>query len=324
MLKGFIVGLASLGAVVGYFVAFSASPVIGILLPLLFGLLGGGGLFALVKVDLTKQAAKEKLNLAGWSMAAFSVALVITSALGLWYRDSHGVRTDQVAMFQGLTVDQAIGLAAQRKALRTLDVSAEEESAILDAFRIQLSTQAASEPARLDALVAAMTGIATASSDVVRAIDAAHLPAPDPKDDSAAARWDIRLKPLLQLSAATFPRWAKETKDSHAAPTSSSRYLHFLTGVVEDYVGNQNAVPTTNLEILSAYPDALESLLRLEDALVATENEIDALSALKTSEVQVPTTGSESGILDRVLGSGQQSSSNDSAGSGPRYFAVVQ
>lgn len=74
-------GMGALGAVLGLLVAWSASPVVATVMPLLFGLIGGAGSFSLLKADLTKPAAQKTTRALGASLlsccSAFLVALVI-------------------------------------------------------------------------------------------------------------------------------------------------------------------------------------------------------------------------------------------------------
>lgn len=51
-IRWYMLGFALLGGAVGYFAGSSQSPVIGTILPLLFGLIGGASGLYLAKIDL--------------------------------------------------------------------------------------------------------------------------------------------------------------------------------------------------------------------------------------------------------------------------------
>jgi hypothetical protein len=78
-----IVGMAALGALIGLFVAWSASPLAQTALPLIFGLIGGASGFSVTQMDVTKPANISKLKLLGQTLAAFSLACIIGVVVGV-------------------------------------------------------------------------------------------------------------------------------------------------------------------------------------------------------------------------------------------------
>lgn len=74
-------GMAALGAVLGLLVAWSASPVVATVIPLLFGLIGGAGSVSFLKADFSKPGVQRQIQAAGASLlsccSAFLVFLVI-------------------------------------------------------------------------------------------------------------------------------------------------------------------------------------------------------------------------------------------------------
>lgn len=76
-------GMAALGALLGVMIAWSASPVVATVIPLLFGLVGGAGSFSLLKMDLAKPAAQQKLQTHGASLLACCSACLITLVIAV-------------------------------------------------------------------------------------------------------------------------------------------------------------------------------------------------------------------------------------------------
>ena len=82
----FIFGMASLGVLIGLFVAWSASPIAQIALPLIFGIIGGASGFSVTTMDVTKPNNVSKLKLLGQSLAAFSLACIVGVVVGIAIR----------------------------------------------------------------------------------------------------------------------------------------------------------------------------------------------------------------------------------------------
>lgn len=82
----YTIGVAAMGLVIGMFVGLSDSPVIGILLPLLFTLLAGGsGLYVVLSGD------SARARLLGSSLAAFAFTVAISAVLAANHRVSGSV-----------------------------------------------------------------------------------------------------------------------------------------------------------------------------------------------------------------------------------------
>lgn len=84
--KTYLVGIAAMGMVIGLLAGASASPIVGVLLPLIFALITAGGNLYLVwgektaEQDLTKRHRSERAYFLGAQMVAFAS----TFLLGLW------------------------------------------------------------------------------------------------------------------------------------------------------------------------------------------------------------------------------------------------
>ena len=75
----FLIGLACLGLAIGVFAGGSETPVIGTLLPLLFGLIGGASGFFVIGLDLSQTDSAKKLSLLGFSLIVFTIPTILSS-----------------------------------------------------------------------------------------------------------------------------------------------------------------------------------------------------------------------------------------------------
>jgi hypothetical protein len=80
----FFIGLGTLGALIGLFIAWSESAVVITLIPLLFGLFGGAAGFSAFQLDVSLESDKKKLYLLGGSLAAFASACLIFTIAGVF------------------------------------------------------------------------------------------------------------------------------------------------------------------------------------------------------------------------------------------------
>src|SRR4051794_35882373 len=78
-----VLGSGTLGAFVGLLVAYSATPIVAGLLPLLFGLLGGASGFFIFKINFENPNKIKQLKLFGWSLAAFAGTSTFALLVGI-------------------------------------------------------------------------------------------------------------------------------------------------------------------------------------------------------------------------------------------------
>src|ERR1700730_7776645 len=130
--RWFTFGLGVVGAATGYLVALSSSPVVGVVLPLVFGLAGGAGGAYIAKADLNSEHGQRRLALIGKSVGALSLAMIVASMLTLLARTETGRQA--FIKFPGveqLNAKSLVTLATLRARLQVLGASEEEQKGIL-------------------------------------------------------------------------------------------------------------------------------------------------------------------------------------------------
>lgn len=149
------VAFALLGLCVGVFAGLSHSPVIGVLLPLLFGLIGGANGIYLARVDLTNEQDRRRLSLVGCMLSVFLIFVLAGSFYGILVRTGSGlsalsprlqladdatIRPVALPDLEALDAGTALELALLRYRLRVLGADVQEQQAILAAAREALVT----------------------------------------------------------------------------------------------------------------------------------------------------------------------------------------
>lgn len=169
-LRWYFFGFSLLGGAVGYFAGSSQSPVIGTLLPLLFGLVGGAGGLYLTRVDPGKPEVLIRLRILGKALALFIIFTLLGSVYGISLRTERSMWSflspkivrrgsgDQATVSTQDDPKRAIQMAMLRARIRALGVSSDEEREILQqAAKMMLETEytpvdAASSLRRLEVL----------------------------------------------------------------------------------------------------------------------------------------------------------------------------
>lgn len=321
---GFTLGITSLGAAVGYFVALSASPVIAVLLPLLFGLLGGGGLFALLKVDISKPVHRQKLNIAGTAVGSFCVALLVSSAGFILLKNSDFLkeerRPEQIALFKGLTLDQAVAIAAERMALRNLGASSSEEGAALEKLIDSTKEETARRVSGIASLSQGLDAGSLAAEKAATVVAAATFPDEAQLGDAKLSEWQSSIRPVLNYSTGLLRKCAGQVQSTSALPLSCDVYLRFLISKFESMVGSRTMVPDSDLTMLSAYPEILDALMQFQDALETASARLQSLTPVGFDTTDSQTTERVNKILENIFRYEQQSQSESDLS---KFFAVM-
>jgi hypothetical protein len=142
--RWFLVGFGLLGLCVGYFAGNSDSPVISVLLPLLFGLVGGAGGFYLAGANLAAPETVLRLRFLGVALTVFTLLLIVGSAYGVLLRTGLGLssffprslvvsaRPADLPALDQKNAHEAIQLVLMRGRLKALGASEDEQRLILD------------------------------------------------------------------------------------------------------------------------------------------------------------------------------------------------
>lgn len=168
--RWFLAGFSLLGLCVGYFAGNSNTPVIGVVLPLLFGLVGGAGGFYLSGADLSAPTTALRLRFLGVALTGFILTVLVGSAYGVLLRTGLGVASffpstlfvsgppRDLAPLGEKNAREAVQLVLMRARLQALGATEAEQRIILDRIvedqaRFDAPHDAASTLNRLAALI---------------------------------------------------------------------------------------------------------------------------------------------------------------------------
>lgn len=139
----YIAGAGSLGLATGFLVGASETPVVAILLPLLFGLIGAAGGFSIARMELETQAARTRIRLLGLSVLTIGILSLAGSIWGIAVRTGNGIGSflpswrkglpDDVPELPSASVADRVRLLMLRSKLRLLGAAPGEISHILQA-----------------------------------------------------------------------------------------------------------------------------------------------------------------------------------------------
>lgn len=143
-LRWYMLGFGLLGGAVGYFAGSSQSPVIGTLIPLLFGLIGGAGGLYLARLDFEAPKTYFRLEILGKSMVFFILFTLLGSAYGISLRTQGSIWSfvspsiflpkSEFTLPEAVLKDtrKAMEIVLLRARIRALGVSLDEERTILE------------------------------------------------------------------------------------------------------------------------------------------------------------------------------------------------
>jgi hypothetical protein len=142
-MRWYMLGFTLLGFAVGYFAGSSQSPVIGTLLPLLFGLVGGTGGLYLARADIYEPKTMARIRILGKVLALFIIFTVLGSYYGIALRTEQSIWSffslkmfvpeSEIKLPDSAKSDprKAIELAMLRARIRALGAPRGEEREIL-------------------------------------------------------------------------------------------------------------------------------------------------------------------------------------------------
>jgi hypothetical protein len=138
-LRWYLCGLLVVGFVAGFFAGLSQTPVVGVLLPLLFALVGGTGGLYLANANFDSTVGLHRMSLLGRALCAFSLACLAGAGGGIIVRvvPSHlSSNSESIGQAIGeealkLKPDEVLQLLALRERLSLLGLSWEESKNVL-------------------------------------------------------------------------------------------------------------------------------------------------------------------------------------------------
>jgi hypothetical protein len=277
----YLVGLASFGVAIGFFAGLSSTPIVAVLLPLIFGLIGGAGGFYLAQAEISSDQGKVRLRLLGQALAVFSMAVVVATAYAVLVRTGQGVTsllpaidTPQAPVkeafdFRGIAPDRSLALVALRKRLQVLGATSEEQEQVLGTVAHGFSQSDIS-----DELAIGLRSIATAAAKVEVFFSKVSLPADteeDEGDDSLSLR---TLVPLVRMNGQIVLDWAKQMASGRSIPRSVA---YERVTLLKEKVDTALSEGET-LKWLTDNPDFYRALTDLQIVLTAEQEEIFALT----------------------------------------------
>lgn len=220
----YLMGLGTFGIAIGFFAGLSSTPIIAVLLPLIFGLIGGAGGFYLAQADISTDQGQRRLGLLGQALAVFSLAVVVATAYAVLVRTGQGVTSLLPAIdtpkapvketfdFTGIAPDHSLALVALRRRLQVLGATPEEQEQVLGTAAHGFSQSDTS-----DELANRLRSIATAATGTEVLFSKVNLPsdADEYEDDSASLH---TLVPLLRVNGQIFLDWAERIASGHSIP----------------------------------------------------------------------------------------------------------
>lgn len=90
--RWYVVGFGLVGGAIGYFAGASESPIVAVVIPLLFALLGGASGLYVSRIDLTSLQGVSMLDLLGKALLIFSLTCMLGAMYGTSLRTGAGIR----------------------------------------------------------------------------------------------------------------------------------------------------------------------------------------------------------------------------------------
>lgn len=256
----FLVGLSSLGLAVGYFVGFSASPVIGVLLPLLFGLIGGGSGIYLSRADFDLEKSRQQIRLIGQTCTVFSVSIIISSATVLVIKSSSGPVSDNFKSYiENSSPHDALNFLALRRTLEILGASKSESDNIL----LTVSTPQAIEPDSDSKIITFLEDIGKLSAILLSKITT---------DDGEQNDATKDLRTSLEINKVILPHWSQHIRSgkmiSKEMAEKMAKMIEDTKSLVRQYLFDTMG-DTKSRAFLAQHPEFLKTLADMEIGLSA-------------------------------------------------------
>lgn len=173
----FLISYTATGFAAGYFTGMSESPVVATLLPLLFGLIGSGGVILLVKADLSQSGSPGRVRVLATAGAVFALACMFGAVFGSSVRSGVGLENylptwkgrgpKTTEAMQKMPTQEAVSYFVLKTKLQALGASDEETKQILERTAQIDSQRRARDP---KSLTIALTKIAEVREDLKKLV----------------------------------------------------------------------------------------------------------------------------------------------------------
>jgi hypothetical protein len=203
-----VIGMGALGVLVGLFAAWSATPIVTTLLPLLFGIVGGVSGVSIAKMDVSSNKSQLKIRLLGQMLAAFSIACTIAVLLAVYFRPQIQ-DADQATLVYGKTSIDYVDALVLRRKLAALGASPKEVGYLLELLNAETKPDISAIDRKIDELLGRKYSAAASTSSA---------PSPQPSANMSADQKDIeQLKRLAEPDqwpdpGRTFPNTVPDPK----------------------------------------------------------------------------------------------------------------
>ena len=267
----FIGGLGLVGAAIGYLLALSESPVVGIVLPLIFGLIGGAGGIYAAREDLRSETGRQRLGLIGKSVVALCLAMIIASAGVLKFHEKVGpsgsailTKLPESSHFTGNQLSSLLDLRAK---LEARGASVDEQTEVLKLFTTPESSADTSK--KLRAISDQITATLKSLNDA---------PSKPGQSDSIVVSKITRLKTVLAARLPLIKKWGDDLGANKDIPlAAASKQLESTETELLD--------PISALSGADGYSGALESIFELQ--VTISENQLRIVPE-KVTALQAP------------------------------------
>jgi hypothetical protein len=300
--RWFVSGSALIGCATGYLLAFSRSPVVGVALPLIFGLAGSAGGIYIAKADLTSEKGRQRLSLFGQSIVALTATMIVVSAVILgflyWFEGPHddtGLAALPTA--DGLTSADLAVLTVIRSRLQGLGASKNEQTTILqNAVKFDASSVVAMKlraiwttgEAALKSLSTTLSALTNTKplqgpNDSINKSTDAKLPQRSDDGINNSIAPFVNLQSILAGTQPLLKNWIDDLGASKGGPTSEASEA--IIGSLRRIQDLLSSILADSLVILAPYPDLVQSLLSLQATISSNcpllmQKQITALAEL--------------------------------------------
>ena len=234
-LRWYLIGLSFLGVAIGYFAGSSQSPVIGTLLPLLFGLVGGAGGLYLTRVDLERPEILFRLRIIGKALTLFIIFALMGSIYGISLRTERSIlsffspRIFQTETRYEIPVStkgdpkKAIEIAMLRARIRAIGVSLAEEQYILQRANTLMDESDFVPTDAVTSLHRLKTLSNRAMEDLTNALRAPPSETETELPERSRRNAEV-INGYLGAYAKDYEEWAKKIEDGEKIPLAFVKY----------------------------------------------------------------------------------------------------